>query len=179
MPAAVCPTCQRRVHLPDNATSRTVKTMCPQCGELLSVPPTPARHPEDDTLDALHHGAARRGIDLRGQLAEVTASSRNLGLFVLALGLVSLLSLAVSCLTFMVYVGLALSGIGALLGLYGMLRGLLRRDRNVFYVLAGVAACTVALVLIETRLTMPPGQTSGTPRDPSTLIEQRKKELTP
>jgi hypothetical protein len=147
--------------------------MCPKCGELLSVPPTPARHPEDDRLDALHDEAASGGMDLWGQLAEVTASSRNLGLMVLAFGLTALL---MSPLPILVYVGLALSGTGALLGLYGIVRGLMRRDRNVLYVLAGVGTCAVALMLIVTRLTVAPaGPTSDRPRE-KTLLEQRNKD---
>src|SRR5262249_56357603 len=133
--------CHGKVNLPANTSSRIVKTMCPKCGELLSVPPTPARHPEDERLDALHHAAAPR-FDLRSQVAEVTGSSRSLGLVILGLGSIALLSVP---LPFLVYAGLVLSGIGALMGLYGMVRGLMRRDRNVLYVLAGFATCGLGL----------------------------------
>ena len=49
MHAAVCPACQSNVDLPHYVTSRTVKTMCPKCGELLAVPPSESRHHQDAT----------------------------------------------------------------------------------------------------------------------------------
>jgi predicted RNA-binding Zn-ribbon protein involved in translation (DUF1610 family) len=185
MPAAVCPSCQRKVSLPDNYSGRTVQTMCPKCGELLPVPPAASRHHQEETAAQITAGSGTATVsarELRRELAEATASSKNLGLLVLTLGLAALLSVAVSfCLTFVQYLGLALSGVGLLLGLYGMIRGTLRRERDTLYVMAGVGVSALATGLLLTRLLFPPsaGQPTGTNRDSPNLYQQEQKELGP
>src|SRR5262249_31335606 len=131
MQAAVCPACQRTVKLPPNLSSRPVKTMCPKCGELLTVPPSDHRHPHDNQLEALSRKRTSVSAfgDARIQLREAMATTRGRGLLVVLLGLLALAFLGASfCLPAVVgYVGLPLSGIGILLGIYSTIRGLVRR----------------------------------------------------
>lgn len=186
MPAAVCPACQRKVPLPENNTGRTVQTMCPKCGEFLPVPPSASRHHQEQVAAHITGGSSTATLssrELRKELAEATASSKSLGLLVLTLGLTALLSLAVGfCLGFVLYVGLALSGLGLLLGVYGMVRGMLRRERDALYVVAGVGVSALATGLLVTRLVFPSssqGPTTERAGDPPNIYQQGKKELGP
>jgi hypothetical protein len=174
MNSTVCPTCQRKVALPENTTSRTVKTMCPKCGELLPVPPSASRHPQESILANLQHSST--GAELRDELTEAMASLRNLGLLVLGLGLVSLLFMMLTfCLPDVFeYVGVPLSGAGILLGLYGIGRALKRGERGVLYVLGGMAACGLVLALIFSHpwRTVP---NEGPQTGGSSILEERQK----
>jgi len=182
MHVTVCPSCQRKVALPENTSSRTVKTMCPKCGELLPVPPRQSHHPQESVAAGLISTgtATATARDLRTQLGGAFESPRSLGLFVLALGLVSLLVLSLTfCLpTFIEFVGIPVSGVGLLLGLYGLGRAVSRRERGIPYVLAGMAVCGLALVLILSHpwISKEP-ERSGTENKSPTLLEQRNKEL--
>src|SRR5262249_16572966 len=142
MPLATCPGCQHRVKLPENTTSRAVQTMCPKCGELLSVPPMHARHAEDERSRAMDGRATTATLtarEARAELAEVTGASRNLSLLALGLGLIAVLSLALSCLPFVAYLGLGLAGAGLLVGLYATARILIRREKGILHAIAAVA----------------------------------------
>jgi hypothetical protein len=167
------------VKLPENTTSRAVQTMCPKCGELLSVPPMQARHAEDEhsrAADGRTTTATLTAREVREQLAGVTASSRNLSLLALGLGLTALLSLIVSCLPFVRYAGLGLAGLGLLVGLYATCRTLWRRERGVLYGIGGVAASGLALGLLLTQVLAPSPDQSSRPDDPTpTLLEQEKQ----
>jgi len=175
-----CPSCKNRVKLPENTSSRTVKTMCPKCGELLSVPPTPVRHAEDERSRAVDGRATTATIttrEVRDQLVGVTSSARSLSLLALGLGLVGLLSLALSCLPFVPYVGLGVASAGLLVGLYATLRALLRRERGAaLYGLAGVAVSGLAVLLILLRILFPSStQRSDTHDDTPTIFQQRNE----
>jgi len=176
MQTAVCPACQRQVKLPLNTSSRAVKTMCPKCGELLTVPPMESRHPQDAHLDAYAHGGT--SASARTQLRDVMASTRGLGLLVVLLGLLALSFLAASfCLPAAAgYVGIPLSGLGVLLGIFASIRGLLRREREAFYAAGGMALCGLALGLILSH--RPMDQPGGSPatEDPDSILN-RQKEL--
>jgi hypothetical protein len=180
MQFAVCPACQRRVSLPENTSGRTVNTMCPKCGELLPVPPSPTRHHQEELAASIMGGGGTATLSaqqLRGQLAEATASGKNLGLLLLGLGLVSLLSLAVSfCFWPFAWIGIAIGGVGLLLGLYGIIRGLRRRERDVLYVVAGFGVSALAVGLLVMFLLFPSRpEPTGTQEHQPTMFEQRKE----
>jgi len=180
MHVTTCPGCQRKVRLPENTTSRAVKTMCPKCGELLSVPPMTARHAEDEPSRALDGRVTTATVtvrEVREQIAGVTASSRNLSLLGLALGLMSLLSLAFSCLTFVAYVGLGLAGVGLLIGLYAIFRVLIKRERDAPYAIGAIVVSGLALGLILTRLLSPSSGLDQGSRDDNPTLLERNKEL--
>jgi hypothetical protein len=161
------------VALPENTTSRTVKTMCPKCGELIPVPPSPSRHPQESVLADLQHG--RAGAGLREQLAEAMATLRSLGLLVLGLGLVALLLSLGFCISdYIPFLSLPVAGVGLLLGLYGLGRALKRGERGVLYVLGGLAACALALGSFFLRPSSP-NTTDGIPTGGSSVLEQRQK----
>jgi hypothetical protein len=166
--------------MPPNFTGRAVKTMCPKCGELLTVHPTESRHPQDEHLAALSQGRTSASAlgDARSQFREAMATTRGRGLLVVFLGLLALAFLAASfCLPAVVgYVGLPLGGIGVLLGLYAAIRGMLRREREALYAVAGLALCGLAVGLILThRALAPPEKRRPDDHQPS-LLERRQDE---
>jgi hypothetical protein len=181
MQVTVCPGCQHKVKLPPNTTSRAVKTMCPKCGELLSVPPMESRHPQEEHLAALGQGRTSPSpiAEARSDLKESLATTQGRGLFAVLLGLLVLCFLAASlCLPVAVsYAGLPLSGVGILLGLHATFRGMLRREREALYAAGGVALCGLALGLILTRVLAPVEQSPSDGGNQPTLLEQEKKEL--
>jgi hypothetical protein len=126
--------------------------MCSNCGEILLVPHSAFDHQDShdhghDTGDGLARDA-RPPIwrELLGQLSESLAESKNLGLLVFAMGLLSFLLLCIPTLGF--YLGLFLSGLGLLLGVGGTLCCILGPRRGVAYLLGGSGACFLALLLI-------------------------------
>src|SRR5258708_27469489 len=98
MQLAVCPSCQHKVKLPANTTSRAVKTMRPKCGDLLSVPPMASQHPQEEHLAALGQGRTTPSpiAEARSELRESLATTQGRGLFVVLLGLLALSFLAAS-----------------------------------------------------------------------------------
>jgi hypothetical protein len=181
---AICPACQRRVSLPENTSGRTVNTMCPKCGELLPVPPSPTRHHQEELAASILGGGGTATLSaqqLREQLAEATASSKNLGLVALTLGLVGLLLLAVSfCFWPVAWMGIVIGGIGLLLGLYGLARGLGRRGRDVLYIVAGIGVSALAVGLIVIWLysrSQPVQPTEETQEREPGIYELGKKQL--
>jgi hypothetical protein len=155
--------------------------MCPKCGELLSVPPMASRHPQEEHLAALGQGRTSPSpiAEARSQLRESLATTQGRGLFVVLLGLLAFSFFAASfCLPVAVsYAGLPLSGVGILLGVYAMFRGLLRREREALYAAGGVAICGLALGLILTRVLAPVEQPPSGGGNQPTLLEQEKQEL--
>lgn len=172
MHSTVCPSCQRRVVLPENSTSRTVKTMCPKCGELLPVPPSASRHPQEEAAAQLYHGEVDLG--LRDQLNEAMKSLRSLGLLVLGLGLAGLLLTLGFCISdYIPYLGLVVAVAGLLLGVYGAGRALLRHERGGLYVLGGLAVCALALGVFFIRPSSP--NTNGGRPDEPNILQQRQQ----
>jgi hypothetical protein len=180
MQTAVCPACQRQVKLPPNYSGRTVKTMCPKCGELLTVQPTETRHPQDEQLDALTKGRTSVSAlgDAKGQLSAAMSSTRGRGLLAVLLGLLALAFLTASlCLPAQVgYAGLPLAGIGVLLGLHTAFRGLLRREREALFAVGGTALSCLAVALIWSHTAMKsPEKSRGDEHQPNLL--EREREL--
>jgi hypothetical protein len=179
MHAAVCPACQRRVKLPENTTGRTVNTMCPKCGELLPVPPGDSHHHEEEVAAHITGGTSTATLtaqELRKEFAEATASSKSLGLLVLGLGLVALMTLPIGCISFMDYLGLAVGGVGLVLGIYGLFRGMIHRERDTLYVLAGVAVCVLSVGLLLTRLFFSAPEQSPNLQHQHNILEERNRE---
>jgi hypothetical protein len=154
--------------------------MCPKCGELLTVPPTESRHPQDEHLAALSHGRTSVSAlgDARTQFREAMATTRGRGLLVILLGLLALAFLAASfCLpTAVEYVGLPLGGIGILFGVHAALRGMLRREREALYAVAGLAVCGLALALILTHRALAPPEKRRPDDHQPTILERRQEE---
>jgi len=145
-----CPTCGRRLRIPDHLLGRRVT--CPRCGSGVAVP---LRETEPPPAAAV---SAPDGTDI----ADWPWFTR-LGALSAGLGLVSVLGL---CLPLFRYLAPALSGVGLLLGL-GALVGAWRESRPAAGAepgsgigieqgfgarardlpLAGVVACLLALVL--------------------------------
>jgi hypothetical protein len=182
MHIAVCPTCQRKVSLPENTSSRAVKMMCPKCGELLPVPPSASRHPEEDRLAAFHHGRQSSSAwgDARTQIGEALRTTRGQGLLAVLLGVLAFACLAAAlfCLPpIMGYAGLLPGGVGFLLGLYGVVRGFHRGERDVLYGLGGVAACGLALGLILTLSTLSRTEKTLPSNDQTPTMWEQRKDL--
>lgn len=152
MPKIVCPSCAKKMRLPDHLAGRRV--MCTRCDAVIAIPadlvevadkappPETAAPPEEDQPFPL---------------------PARLGIVALVLGMISSL---LTCVPLVHYVSLGMSGVGLLLGLGGLFRartdseplptavasgtgicgGFGTRVRD--YPLAGVAACLIALLLI-------------------------------
>lgn len=145
MPSIVCPTCEHRIKVAENAGGKRV--MCSKCGEIIPVPKSVVFGEGD--APAVRVSAADRARALREE-ARLTLGAlrepRNLGLTLVGLGLVSILLICLQEFGF--YTGLVLSGGGLLIGLVATARCLLRHGRGVLYLLGGCGACLLALLLI-------------------------------
>jgi hypothetical protein len=146
MPFIICPSCEHRVPVAENAANKRV--MCSKCGEILLVPRSAFDH--EDSHDAADDLAGEASPPmwrkvLRGMF-ESLADSKNLGLVVLGMGLLSFLLLCIPTAGF--HLGLFLSGLGLLLGVGGTMRCVLGKRRGVGYLLGGCGACFLALLLI-------------------------------
>jgi hypothetical protein len=149
MPAAACPSCGRPLRVPEHLAGRQV--LCPACGEIVPGPTRQAVSPEAPADDRPDRGA---------RAAPPWPLPARLGVTSLALGLASV---PVLCVPVVGYAALALSGLGLLLALGGLLGALARGARAVpgggaggpagfgargwDYPLAGLAACLLALAL--------------------------------
>jgi hypothetical protein len=181
MQTAVCPACQRQVKLPPNFTGRAVKTMCPKCGELLTVQPTASRHPQDEQLAALTQGRTNASAlgEARSQLGAALSTTRGRGLTAVLLGLLALAFLTASlCLPAQVgYAGLPLAGLGILLGLHTAFRGMLRREREALFAVGGIAISSLAVALIWTHTAMKSPEKPGSGDEHQPTILEREREL--
>jgi len=150
MPFIICPSCEYRVPVAENAANKRV--MSTKCGEIVLVPQSAVDHKDShdhgqDTGDGLARDATPpMWRELLGQISESLAVSKNLGLVVLGMGLLSFLLLCIPTVGF--YLGLFLSGLGLLLGIGGIIRCVLGPRRGVAYLLGGSGACFLALLLI-------------------------------
>lgn len=151
MPRIVCPSCRKKLRLPDQFAGRRV--MCPRCDEVLVVPTELVKVVED-----------------AGTTEETSPPEEDLpfpkparwGIIALVLGMISTF---MKCVPWINYVAIGLSGLGLLLGLSGLYRartdsqplppsvasgagicaGFGTRVRD--YPLAGVVACLFSLLL--------------------------------
>lgn len=141
------------MRIPEHLTGRRVT--CPRCGEAVAVPQLAA--PDDNPE------AGARSPELLENPATADAPPDRFGVTAVALGLVAVLIL---CLPGVGYVSPLLSGVGLLLGGWGLLRSLhpfAKGSRPMYaggglasyrfgtratdFPLAGTVACLVALVL--------------------------------
>lgn len=151
MPKIVCPSCAKKMRLPDNLAGRRV--MCTRCDAVIPVPANLAAVAEEAAVKETTPSAEE---DLPFPLPA------RLGIVALVLGMISSL---LTCVPLVQYVAIGLSGVGLLLGLGGLYRA--RTDSEPLppevaggtgiwggfgthvrdYPLAGVAACLIALLL--------------------------------
>ncbi len=151
MPKIVCPSCGKKMRLPDNLAGRSV--MCTRCDAVIAVPAS--------LVEAVEKAAAKETSPPPEEDPPFPLPAR-LGIIALVLGMISSL---LTCVPLVHYITIGMSGIGLLLGLGGLYRartdseplppsvasgvgiynGFGTRVRD--YPLAGVAACLFALLL--------------------------------
>lgn len=144
MATVTCPSCRRRLRVPDRLAERLL--VCPGCNESVPVPNRKAEY-----LQLVDEASAPQGPAPSAAGQELLPFPARLGAAAMLLGVVSVLVL---CLPYVGYAALGLSGVGLLLGLWGLASACLggarpggvRRPEKV-YPLGGVAACLLALVL--------------------------------
>lgn len=162
-----CPACHQRLRVPENLAGNRVT--CPRCGAAVSVP-LPEESPEEAAAAAAHAaGAAARGAE-GGAVGDLEHAPPATRMGVVALGL-GLLAVLVLCVPLLGYASFALSGLGLLVGLWGLARSLRRGagedpaggpragrlgGRVLSYPLAGTLACLVALLLALLPFLLPP-----------------------
>ena len=150
MSAVSCPSCLKKLRVPDHLAGR--KVTCPRCDEVLVVPVELPESVEETVLPE---------EDLPEE--EPLPTSARVGIVSLALGCISVM---IMCLPIVGYASIVLSAAGLPLGLWGLLRS--RTDgtqtlshtltgsaataggfgtRAQHYPLAGIGACLIALVL--------------------------------
>jgi hypothetical protein len=154
MPAVRCPSCRKKVRVPDHLAGR--KVTCPRCDEVLVVPVELPESVEETTVPPEEETPQE----------EPLPTSARAGIVALALGCVSVM---IMCVPIVGYISIVLSAAGLPLGLWGLHRS--RMDgtqtlsrtltgaaptegglgsfgtRAQHYPLAGVGACLIALVL--------------------------------
>ena len=147
MPTVVCPSCQRRLRVPENLAGRQL--ICPGCNDAVE-PPEPEPEPELDYLRPVENLPQPAPALPATEGAQLSPPAR-LGAISLFLGALSVLVL---CLPYVGYAALGLSGVGLLIGFAGLVSAFLhgaipggfnRPDAG--YPLAGVGACLLALTL--------------------------------
>jgi hypothetical protein len=149
MPTVVCPSCQRSLRVPSRLAGRQL--ICPGCNDAVDVPA-----PEDEHPWAV--GASFAQVPALASAGEVPLShAARLGVVAMFLGTLSVLVL---CLPYVGYAALGLSGVGLLIGLWGLLSAWLAGDgpgggrpqhfgeRGRDYPLAGIGMCLLALALV-------------------------------
>jgi hypothetical protein len=145
MPTVVCPSCQRKMRVPENLAGRQL--ICPGCNDAVE-PPEP--EPEPDYLRAVEH-FPQSGAALPSTEGAQLSPPARLGALSMILGT---LSVMVLCLPYVGYAALVFSGVGLLIGLGGLVSAFLHgAPRGAFrqpdggYPLAGVGICLLALTL--------------------------------
>jgi hypothetical protein len=153
MPVVTCLCCHSKLRPPDHLAGRRVT--CPHCGEAVRVPEPPKELEPEGDAPAPEGAPSPEDLPL--------SPPARLGVVSLGLGLASVLIL---CLPLIGYVSFVLSGVGLVLGTWGVVRAMTggpwtpspslvggagaRRGfgaRALDYPLAGVVACLLALVL--------------------------------
>jgi len=142
----VCPACRQRLRVPEGLAGSELA--CPRCGAVMRVP-----LPDHSSKEALSRAtaAARASASAAGPAGGLEHAPRGalLGVVALVLGLAAV---AVLCVPVLGHASSALSGVGLLLGLWGLFRlaggPAARRDgRAVLFPLAGTLVCVGALLL--------------------------------
>ena len=144
MAAVTCHSCRRKLRVPDRLADRLL--ICPGCNEAVPVPNRKAEY-----LQLVDNASAPQGPAPSTAGAELLSFPARLGALAMLLGVLSVLVL---CLPYVGYAALGLSGVGLLLGLWGLASACLggahsggTRQPERSYPLGGVAACLLALAL--------------------------------
>jgi hypothetical protein len=141
----VCPACRQRLRVPEGLAGSELA--CPRCGAVTRVPLTDRSSKE--ALSQATAAARASAASAAGPAGGLEQAPRGalIGVVALVLGLA-----AVLCVPVLGHASSVLSGVGLLLGLWGLLRPAggpaARRDgRAVLFPLAGTLVCVGALLL--------------------------------
>ena len=144
MATVTCPSCHRKLRVPDQLAERLL--ICPGCNEAVPVPNRKAEY-----LRLVDNASSPPGPAPSAAGEELLPFPARLGALSMLLGVLSVLVL---CLPYVGYAALGLSGVGLLLGLWGLASAYLSgahsggiRQPEKSYPLGGVAACLLALAL--------------------------------
>ena len=144
MATVTCPSCQRQLRVPDRLAERLL--ICPGCNEAVPVPNRKAEY-----LRLVDNASTPQGPARSTAGEELLSLPARLGAVSMLLGVLSVL---VPCLPYVGYAALGLSGVGLLIGLWGLASACLSgahcggvRQPAKSYPLGGVAACLLALAL--------------------------------
>jgi hypothetical protein len=144
MATVTCPSCKRKLRVPDRLDDRLL--ICPGCNEAVPVPNRKAEY-----LRLVDNASTPQGPARSTAGEELLSLPARLGAVSMLLGVLSVLVL---CLPYVGYAALGLSGVGLLLGLWGLASAYLGgghpggvRQPEKSYPLGGVAACLLALAL--------------------------------
>ena len=161
-----CPACRQKLRVPEGLAGGQVT--CPCCGEAVAVP-LPDGPPQQAPAQAAAAAVRGGGGGVAGDLEHAPPGTR-LGVVALMLGLASV---AVLCVPLLGYASFVLSGLGLLLGLWGLVRspgrdaGVAKGPtggpsavpvgcRALTYPLAGALVCLAALLLALLPFLLPP-----------------------
>src|SRR5215469_13285731 len=113
MPTVVCPSCQRKLRVPENLAGRQL--ICPGCNDAVE-PPEPKAEPELDYLRPVENLPRPAPALSPNEGAQLSPPAR-LGALSMFLGVLSVLVL---CLPYVGYAALGLSGVGLVIGFAGL-----------------------------------------------------------
>ena len=144
MATVTCPSCRRQLRVPDRLDDRLL--ICPGCNEAVPAPNRKAEY-----LRLVDNASTPQGPARSTAGEELLSLPARLGAVSMLLGVLSVLVL---CLPYVGYAALGLSGVGLLIGLWGLASAYLSgansggvRQPEKSYPLGGVAACLLALAL--------------------------------